>query len=107
MVNEKNESTEKVKPEGNTDPTVPNSPDVKQEELERGRDRRTGSPQRWLRSETRDSAGTADAGGRRQNNRLSDDSLRRSSDYKRCLNQFMKPSAANKGFAPWWTAFMI
>ena len=31
MVNEKNESTEKVKPEGNTDPTVPNSPDVKEE----------------------------------------------------------------------------
>ncbi len=31
MVSEKDESTEKVKPEGNTDPTVPNSPDVKQE----------------------------------------------------------------------------
>ena len=31
MVNEKNESTEKVKPEGNTDPSVPNSPDVKEE----------------------------------------------------------------------------
>ncbi|HEX9003738.1 MAG TPA: hypothetical protein VGB07_27760 [Blastocatellia bacterium] len=31
MVNEKNESTEKVKPEGNTDPAVPNSPDVKEE----------------------------------------------------------------------------
>ncbi|MEP7337955.1 MAG: hypothetical protein ABI977_09445 [Acidobacteriota bacterium] len=31
MSNEKDESTEKVKPEGNTDPSVPNSPDVKQE----------------------------------------------------------------------------
>jgi hypothetical protein len=31
MNNEKGESTEKAKPEGNTDPNVPNSPDVKQE----------------------------------------------------------------------------
>lgn len=31
MNNEKDESTEKAKPEGNTDPSVPSSPDVKQE----------------------------------------------------------------------------
>lgn len=31
MTNEQNESTEKAKPEGNTDPNVPSSPDVKQE----------------------------------------------------------------------------
>ncbi len=31
MTNEKEESAEKAKPQGNTDTTVPNSPDVKHE----------------------------------------------------------------------------
>lgn len=31
MINENDESTEKAKPEGNTDPDMPNSPDVKKD----------------------------------------------------------------------------
>jgi hypothetical protein len=31
MINDKDESTKKAKPEGNTDPSVPSSPDVKKD----------------------------------------------------------------------------